>query len=248
MPGFEELLNATSALRKEQEEEGKLADRMAEQQNSLEAVNARYSEVARNLGDVRSRLKDDVTAEALLEGLKREIADSRELAARSLPATVATRRETEARLSALLAEPAKSEEEVMYLRQQVGGEQAAVDKMSADVAAAQRAAGDEKLALFRQQAALVARKLAGKEEALEAATAELEAVSREIEDRVRACVCLCVFVLVCVCVCACVQASPRCSFFALVRVRARISASEVRARHRRRRRRPRCRRCRAPSS
>jgi intraflagellar transport protein 81 len=59
----------------------------------------------------------------------------------------------------------------------------AVASLTAEVAAAQRAAGDDKLALFRQQGALVAKKLAQREEALEVAQREAEALAREVEAR-----------------------------------------------------------------
>ena len=51
------------------------------------------------------------------------------------------------------------------------------------VAAAQRASGDDKLAMFRQQSSLVARKLAQREEALEALRRDEEAAARDIEAR-----------------------------------------------------------------
>jgi hypothetical protein len=53
-----------------------------------------------------------------------------------------------------------------------------------EVAAAQRAAGDDKLAMFRQQSALIAKKLAQREEALEIASREVEDLSRQIEAKV----------------------------------------------------------------
>jgi intraflagellar transport protein 81 len=182
--GFAPLLEATSALRKEQEEEARLAERMQEQRLQLAAAEKRYGEVNHRLAETRARVREDVpSGEAMLDALRRENEEVKRLCAAALPASLDARRETLGRLQRLLAEPPKSEAALAELRGRVASSEAAVARLTAQVAGAQRAAGDDKLAMFRQQAALVARKLAQREEALDALKREAEGVAREVEAR-----------------------------------------------------------------
>lgn len=179
--GFAALLAATSAQRKEQEEEAKLADRMAEQRASLVAAERRYAEANRRLAETRANTREDVSGEEVLAQAKREHADHVQLVEKILPSSLQARRETLAKLQRAMALPTKSEADLYDLRARVDAASKAVTALTAQVSSAQRAAGDEKLAMYRQQAALVAKTLASKEEALEAALREGEALSREVE-------------------------------------------------------------------
>ncbi len=77
----------------------------------------------------------------------------------------------------------QSEQELYQLKAAVAQFEHAVGSLTQEVAAAQRAAGDDKLAMFRQQGALVAKKLAQRDEAVEVASREAEALARELEAR-----------------------------------------------------------------
>lgn len=77
----------------------------------------------------------------------------------------------------------QTEDDLYALRGQVAATEEAVARLTAEVAAAQKAAGDDKLALFRTQAALVAKKLLAREEALDAAQREAETLAREVEAK-----------------------------------------------------------------
>jgi len=94
---------------------------------------------------------------------------------------------------------AQTEEDVYSLRSQVAALEDSVNRLTQEVANAQKAAGDDKLALFRTQSALIAKKLMQKEEALELAQREAEVLAREVEakvsgqrdsERERECVCV----------------------------------------------------------
>jgi hypothetical protein len=73
---------------------------------------------------------------------------------------------------------------VYSLRSQVAALEDSVNRLTQEVANAQKAAGDDKLALFRTQSALIAKKLMQKEEALELAQREAEVLAREVEAKV----------------------------------------------------------------
>jgi intraflagellar transport protein 81 len=181
--GFAPLLEATSSLRKEQEEEGKLRERMGDQRMNLQAAERRYADANRRLAETRMASREDLTAEAVFDAAPRDNAELRNLVRKALPQTLEARRETLQRLGRMLAAPAKSEHELHELRNNAAQLEHVVQALTAEVTAAQRAAGDDKLAMFRQQAALMAKKLAQKEEALDAANREVEALGRELEAK-----------------------------------------------------------------
>jgi len=183
-PGFGALLEATSQLRLQQEEEGRLAERMAEQRAALAAAERRYADVNRRLAETRAGAREDMTADQLLDALRKEVTEGRTLARKSLPASLEARRDTLARLQRTLMEPAKSEDDLFALKAAVASAEEAVARLTMEVAAQQRAAGDDKLAMFRQQSALIAKKLQQKEEAAEVAGKELDTINREIEAKV----------------------------------------------------------------
>ncbi len=183
IPSFSALLGATSSLRKEQEEEARLGERMGEQRAALIASERRYADVNRRLAEARAGAREDVTGEEVLAAARREAADEAQLAEKVLPASLEARCETLARLRKALAEPSKSEAELYGKRAEAESLVRAVAGLTRDVAAAQRAAGDDKLAMHRQQAALVARTLATKEEGLEVALREGAALAREGEAK-----------------------------------------------------------------
>jgi len=158
---------------------------MHEQRLSLQAAERRYADVNRRLAETRASTKEDLSAEALLAAQRKEAAEARALATKSLPSVLDARRETLARLQKLLAEPAKTDEDLFSLRGQVAALEDTVARLTQEVAASQKAAGDDKLAMFRTQSALISKKLLQKEEALEVATREGETLSREIEAKVR---------------------------------------------------------------
>jgi hypothetical protein len=105
--GFGPLLEATSNLRKEQEEEGKLAERMHEQRAALAGAERRYAEMNRRLAETRAAIRDDISAEAVLEAARRENSELRNLVRKALPANIEARRETLHKLHRMLNEPAR---------------------------------------------------------------------------------------------------------------------------------------------
>lgn len=68
-------MEATSSLRREQEEETKLAERLVEQRMAAQGADKRFFETQRRLNETRANMKDDVSAQQLLEAARREAHD-----------------------------------------------------------------------------------------------------------------------------------------------------------------------------
>jgi len=178
------LLDATTSLRKQQEEESKLADRLADQRDALAAAEGRYAEAARKLAEARATARQDLSAVGLLDAMKKDVESARQLARKTLSGVLRARKETLAKLRAKLAEPGHSEEKIAALQDDVRGLTDSVGQLTSELTSAQRAAGDERLAQFRQQAAAMARRLADKEDQLETTEQELHQLDRDLQEKV----------------------------------------------------------------
>merc|ERR1719163_1451743 len=82
--GFAVLLQATSMLRKEQEEEARLAEKLAEQRYQLEQTEQLYIEKSARLREMREAQQQDGegNAEAMLKMLRSEVLKNREALSR----------------------------------------------------------------------------------------------------------------------------------------------------------------------
>merc|ERR1719182_1095452 len=82
--GFQQLLKVTSMLRKEQEEEARLAEKLAEQRYQLEQTEQLYIEKSQGLREMREAQQQDGegSAEAMLKMLRGEVTKNREALSR----------------------------------------------------------------------------------------------------------------------------------------------------------------------
>lgn len=181
--GFEPLREATSRLRKEQEEESRLQERLGEQKNALQAAEKRYNETSRRLAETRANTQDDVSPEQLFEMTKREAEENEDLLKRRLPETIQARRETLNKIQQSLQEPAKSDREVASLRQSVHSLESHVEDMQKELTEKHSSSEDSRLGMFQKQSGLVAKKRQDKEEEVEKLRSEYEHVCREVESK-----------------------------------------------------------------
>ncbi|GMF32316.1 unnamed protein product [Phytophthora lilii] len=185
-PGFQELLAATSALRKEQEEQAKLAERKRDQMLSLSLAEKRAREAEARLQDLRASLSQDATPEQLFERLQSQVARNNDILTTKFPAEFRTQQETLQRLERALSEPPKTEHDIADMEDEVQALRSTIQQYQAQIADAQVAQGsgdgEDKLAVFRQHANLQARKLAEKEEELEQLRADKQRLLRSTEE------------------------------------------------------------------
>merc|ERR1719215_1867629 len=82
--GFNVLLQVTSMLRKEQEEEARLAEKLAEQRYQLEQTEQMYLERSARLREMRDaqQQEGEGNAEAMLKMLRSEVSKAREARSR----------------------------------------------------------------------------------------------------------------------------------------------------------------------
>ena len=132
---------------------------------------------------LQSRNDDHLDPEQLLSRLEEEVAEMRMMCREKLPLQLESRKERLHSLRQVLMEPLKTEDDVMIENGRAMELQRSVDRITEQVRSAQRQQTDQRLALFRQQAALVAKKLQEGEEKLDEAKAQCRELQNKVSDK-----------------------------------------------------------------
>jgi len=153
---FQVLLQVTSMLRKEQEEEARLGEKLAEQRYQLEQTEHMYIERSARLREMREAQQSDGegSAEAMLKMLRLEVQRGREAFGR-------VRKETEEKFQRLkeidsaLSDPPVTADDIDDLEAQIGRMQGEIQSLEQKVGEQNQ---DSRLSVYKQQANLVSKK------------------------------------------------------------------------------------------
>lgn len=154
--GFKVMLEATSMLRKEQEEEARLQEKLAEQRYQLEQTEQLYIEKSGRLREMREAQSQGSggSADAMLKVLRSEVTKNREAFNR-------VRKETEEKLQRLqtidnaLSEPPVTNNDIDKLEVDIGSMQAEIQSLEQTINEQNQ---DTRLSVYKQQASLVNKK------------------------------------------------------------------------------------------
>lgn len=181
--GFQDLLEVTQKLRLAQEEEMKLMEREREQVAHLQMVERRYAEIQMKLREVQAGSNGDVTAEQLLQQLEKEVAANKQTVEVELPFDIKTNMSRLNEVQGQLGSAPRTEQEVDDLRGMESQLSREIDQLNQQIQQAQKEGGDSKLAMFRQQAQLINKKVAKKEAAFDEAQQLRTKLLKEIEEK-----------------------------------------------------------------
>jgi len=153
---FQVLLKVTSMLRKEQEEEARLSEKMAEQGYQLEQTEHMYIERSARLREMKEvRAADgEGSADAMLKMLRSEVQKGREALTR-------VRRECDEKVQRLkdidssLRDPPVTRDDIDQLEAEIGQMQAQIQTLEQKINEQNQ---DSRLSVYKQQANLVAKK------------------------------------------------------------------------------------------
>uniref|UniRef100_A0A7S3SKN9 IFT81 calponin homology domain-containing protein n=1 Tax=Strombidinopsis acuminata TaxID=141414 RepID=A0A7S3SKN9_9SPIT len=153
---FQILLQVTSLLRKEQEEEARLAEKLAEQRYQLEQTEHMYIERSQRLREMKEAQQADGegNAEAMLKMLRGEVSKGREALHR-------VRKECEEKVTRLkeidsaLSDPPVTKGDIDGLEEEIGQMQAEIQALEQKINEQNQ---DSRLSVYKQQASIVARK------------------------------------------------------------------------------------------
>jgi len=183
--GFKELLEITSALRREQEEETKLLDRMRQQEDALRMAMSKHQDTVQQWVTMKNKNKslEDMTAEDLLNRLNVEVSEMKAQVKSQIPQQFKKRKDRLNRLQDEIMKTPKTEDDVRELDEQIQVENARVRQLKEELEEANSKNQDHTLDLYRQQAAMVSRKLTEQQFELEEHQAETEELKSAIEDK-----------------------------------------------------------------
>jgi len=155
---FQAVLQVTSMLRKEQEEEARLGEKLEEQRYQLEHVEQLYLEEMSKLREMREAQdsQNESSADVMLKLLRNEVGKLRDAQSRVKGETM-EKVERLQELSKTLSEPAVTEQDIRQLEDEVSHMTEQIHDLTSTVEENNK---DQRLAVYKQQASLVGKKKA----------------------------------------------------------------------------------------
>lgn len=153
---FQEILEATSILRKEQEEEARLYEKLQEQKGQLEWVEGNLMAAQQRLLDVKKISSGDTTALDMLNLLKQDVKRNREFCHERIGRELTEKMKRLEQVEQLLSQPLVTQSDVDALQNEVRILQREVQMLEEKANKSQNA-GDDKLTVFKQQASMVSK-------------------------------------------------------------------------------------------
>lgn len=184
--GFAPLLEATSSLRQQQDEEARLGDNMRKQRMALQHAHQRNQEVSERLQALKRSQGANMTAEAMLQQLQREVMELQQRVEGVMPRELEQQNQRLVRLQEQMYEPQRTREDVDSLRGEVEALDHRCSQIRRQIDEDFGSRKDNKLAMFRQTALAAAKKLSTKEEektVLERERSKLSAQAEELEAK-----------------------------------------------------------------
>ncbi len=181
LPNKAEMLEAAMKLRREKDREITLTEQKLEQKNSFLHAQEKVSRLQKQLEDMKSS-SDGLSAKGLISKLQEENHLKQMLVSETLPKKVEAKRKECIELEQVLAEPVLNDLDLDTIRQQI-------DECTEEVARLmeKRLPGSDpvqdKLALFRQQASIIARKKEAAAESYKSVMDELAALESELQSK-----------------------------------------------------------------
>lgn len=178
---FQALLEATSKLRKEQEQDAKLGEKERELTNMIEFYEQQVLTVKQRLMDTKKVANLNLGPDKMLENLRSETRKNRELSSDILGRELNDKRERLQRIELLLQEPVTTQSELERLTNDVKRLQK--DCMTLDDKLRQNAPQDDKLGIFKQQAAMLTKKKEQKQAEIKKLEVEKQALEKQMADK-----------------------------------------------------------------
>jgi len=181
-PEFKTLLEATNLLRREQEEEARLSEKYRTQRQQLEWTDQQLLSAQQRLIDAKKSLSVDNTAEQMLQGLRLEVKKNRDLCNERLAIEIMEKRKKLEQVEHLLAEPPVSASEISKLENGIVTLRRTVQQLEEKLKTEVNP-DEDKLAIYKQQANLVAKKKEQKMEELKKTEEEKERMEKKIKEK-----------------------------------------------------------------
>ena len=178
---FHALLEATSKLRKEQEQDAKLNEKERELTNMIEFYEQQVLTVKQRVMDVKKVSSQNLSSDKMLENLRNETRKNRELNNEILGRELNDKRERLQRVEMLLQEPMTTQSELERLTNDTKRLQR--DCMGLEEKLKQNTPADDKLGIFKSQAAMLIKKKEQKQNDIKKLEVEKQALEKHMADK-----------------------------------------------------------------
>ncbi|KAJ3072165.1 Intraflagellar transport protein 81 [Podochytrium sp. JEL0797] len=181
VPNHQVWLEAAKKLRMEQQADANISERIREQKAAVQNADKKYAAVQQVLKEARNTAMSG-GAESLLAKMQEECKMNKYLATTNLPQTMNETKQRIRDLKRVINEPALREVDFENMDQEVKMLNEETVRL-AEKKLLKANSGDDKLSLFRQQAAIIARKKEGTAQRLNSLTEEVMRLSDELDKR-----------------------------------------------------------------
>lgn len=178
---FQALLEATSKLRKEQEQDAKLNEKERELTQMIDFYQEQVLTVKQRLIDAKKISTQNLGPDKMLDNLRTETRKNRELNNEILGRELNDKRERLQRIELLLQEPMTTQSELERLTNDVKRLQK--ECMILEDKLKQNAPQDDKLAIFKSQAAMLIKKKEQKAAEIKKLEVEKQALEKTMQDK-----------------------------------------------------------------
>eukprot|EP00347_Sterkiella_histriomuscorum_P000891 403374126 len=178
---FQALLESTSKLRKEQEQDAKLNEKERELNNMIEFFESQLLTVKQRFFDIKKMYSDNVTPDKMLENLRTETRRNRELCYDILGRELQDKQDRLQRIELVLQEPMTTQSELERLTNDVKRLQRECQLLDDKIR--QNAPADDKLAIYKSQATAVSKKKEQKMEEVKKLDTEKIALEKLMNDK-----------------------------------------------------------------
>ena len=179
---FDEMLDATNKLRLQQDEQVKLQDRLKEQKAQLLQAEHRLNAMGQRLNEKRQERATTTNVQELLGKLEQEVADLEKQALETLPQQLVEKQRRMEELQQVLGEAATSDQDLGQMQQNHQQLNRAVQQLEERKRSTQ-GKPDDKLAMFRQQANLTAKKKETLVQRLASVSRERATIEAELQSK-----------------------------------------------------------------
>mmetsp|Transcript_10773 Transcript_10773/g.26382 ORF Transcript_10773/g.26382 Transcript_10773/m.26382 type:complete len:672 (+) Transcript_10773:79-2094(+) len=181
LDNFQELYEVTSTLRKEQEEEVRLMERMAEQTELFKMADQRAYQMRKKLMEMESAASDG-TGEDLLRRLQEDVQMKTMMCMEKLPADIDTKSVRLEQVNKIIDSPPVTDYDIQEIQREIQHLGAEIQELQERESRNANQGGD-KLSMFRQQALIVSRKKQDHLERLQMRQEEIRELETDLNEK-----------------------------------------------------------------
>ncbi|KRX08285.1 hypothetical protein PPERSA_01746 [Pseudocohnilembus persalinus] len=181
-PQFQALLDVTNSLRREQEEEARIQDKLRQQRAHLEWTDQQLLASQQRLFDAKKSVAPENTPEQMLMSLRAEVKKNRELQNERLAIEINEKSKKLQNLEKLLSDPPVTQNELQQWENQLINLRRNVNIME-DKLGKQANPDSDKLSIYKKQAQLVSKKKEKIIEEQKRADNEMTQLDKEVKEK-----------------------------------------------------------------